>query len=48
MAMKARAALYFGNWETAATAAKSVMDLNKYDLYDKENTSYNGNLTESS
>ena len=38
MAMKARAALYFGNWETAATAAKSVMDLNKYDLYDKENT----------
>ena len=37
MAMKARAALY-GNWETAATAAKSVMDLNKYDLYDKENT----------
>ena len=38
MAMKARAALYFGNWETAATAAKSGMDLNKYDLYDKENT----------
>ena len=38
MAMKARAALYFGNLETAATAAKSVMDLNKYDLYDKENT----------
>ena len=38
MAMKARAALYFGNWETAATAAKSVMDLNKYDLYYKENT----------
>lgn len=38
MAMKARVALYFGNWETAATAAKSVMDLNKYDLYDKENT----------
>ena len=38
MAMKASAALYFGNWETAATAAKSVMDLNKYDLYDKENT----------
>ncbi len=38
MAMKARAALYFGNWETAATATKSVMDLNKYDLYDKENT----------
>lgn len=38
MAMKARAALYFGNWETAAAAAKSVMDLNKYDLYDKENT----------
>lgn len=38
MAMKARAALYFGNWEIAATAAKSVMDLNKYDLYDKENT----------
>ena len=38
MAMKARAALYFGNWETAAPAAKSVMDLNKYDLYDKENT----------
>lgn len=38
MAMKARAALYFGNWETAATVAKSVMDLNKYDLYDKENT----------
>ncbi|MCS2250427.1 hypothetical protein NXX33_22100 [Bacteroides fragilis] len=26
MAMKARAALYYGNWDTAATEAKNVMD----------------------
>lgn len=38
MAMKARAALYYGKWETAATESKNVMDLNVYDLYDKENT----------
>ncbi len=38
MAMKARAALYYGNWDVAAKSAKSVMDLGIYDLYDKENT----------
>lgn len=38
MAMKARAALYYNNWETAMTEAKNVMDLGQYDLYDKDNT----------
>ena len=38
MAMKARAALYYGNWDTAATEAKNVMDLGLYELYDKDNT----------
>lgn len=38
MAMKARAALYFNNWETAMTEAKNVMDLGQYELYDKDNT----------
>ncbi|MEY8685155.1 RagB/SusD family nutrient uptake outer membrane protein [Bacteroides sp. AN502(2024)] len=38
MAMKARAALYYGNWDVAAKNAKSVMDLGIYDLYDKDNT----------
>lgn len=33
LAIKARAALYAGNWEMAAAAAKAVMDLNKYALY---------------
>lgn len=38
MAMKARAALYYNNWETAMTEAKKVMDLGQYELYDKDNT----------
>lgn len=38
MAMKARAALYYGNWDVAAQNAKAVMDLGKYELYDKDNT----------
>lgn len=38
MAMKARAALYYNNWETAMTEAKNVMDLGQYELYDKDNT----------
>ena len=38
MAMKARAALYYNNWETAMTEAKNVMDLDQYELYDKDNT----------
>lgn len=38
LAMKARAALYYGNWKVAADNAKAVMDLGVYDLYDKENT----------
>lgn len=37
-AMKARAALYFNEFETAAKSAKDVMDMNMYDLYDKDNT----------
>ena len=37
-AMKARAALYYGNWKVAADNAKAVMDLGVYSLYDKENT----------
>lgn len=38
MAMKARAALYYNNWETAMTEAMNVMDLGQYELYDKDNT----------
>lgn len=38
MAMKARAALYYNNWETAMDEAKKVMDLGQYELYDKDNT----------
>lgn len=38
MAMKARAALYYNQWETAMTESKKVMDLGKYELYDKDNT----------
>ncbi len=33
MALKARTALYANDWATAAAAAKSIMDLNKYSLY---------------
>lgn len=40
MAMKARAALYYNNWETAMTEAKNVMDLGQYELYDKDNTGH--------
>ena len=38
LAMKARAALYYGNWQTAADASKAVIDLGEYELYDAENT----------
>lgn len=38
MAMKARAALYYNNWQTAMDEAKNVMDLGQYELYDKDNT----------
>ena len=38
MAMKARTALYFNNFDVAAAESKKVMDLNKYELYDKENS----------
>lgn len=38
MAMKARAALYYNNWQTAMDEAKKVMDLGQYELYDKDNT----------
>ncbi|MBO9727333.1 MAG: RagB/SusD family nutrient uptake outer membrane protein [Chitinophaga sp.] len=34
LAMKARIALYMGDWETAKTAAKACMDLNIYKLHD--------------
>lgn len=38
MAMKARAALYYEDWQVAADCAKQVMDLGVYELYDKDNT----------
>lgn len=38
LAMKARAALYYGKWDVAAESAKKVMDLNEYNLYDEQNT----------
>lgn len=38
LAMKARAALYYGNWQTAAESARQVMNLGVYELYDKDNT----------
>ena len=38
LAMKARAALYYGNWQDAANYAKDVIDLGIYELYDKDNT----------
>lgn len=37
-AMKARAALYFKHYDTAADAAKAVMDSGEYELFDAENT----------
>ncbi len=33
LAMKARIALYMGDWATARNAAKQCMDLNQYELY---------------
>ena len=38
LAMKARAALYYGNWQVAADNAKKVMDQGTYELWDKDNT----------
>uniref|UniRef100_A0AB33J6G2 RagB/SusD family nutrient uptake outer membrane protein n=3 Tax=unclassified Prevotella TaxID=2638335 RepID=A0AB33J6G2_9BACT len=38
LAMKARAALSQNDWKTARDAAKAVMDLGVYELYDKGNT----------
>ena len=38
LAMKARAALYYGNWQVAADNAKKVMDQETYELWDKNNT----------
>lgn len=37
-AFKARAALYYGHYDVAATHAKDVMDQGTYELYDKDNT----------
>lgn len=37
-AMKARAALYFKHYDTAADAAKTVMDSGEYELFDANNT----------
>ena len=37
-AMKARAALYFKHFDTAAQAAKEVIDSNEYELFDANNT----------
>lgn len=36
--MKARAALYYADWEVAAKAAKAVIDSNQYELFDAEGT----------
>lgn len=38
LAMKARAALYYSDWEVAAQASKDVMDLNQYELFDAQGT----------
>lgn len=38
MALKSRVALYYNKWDVAAEYAKKVIDLNKYSLYDKDNT----------
>ena len=37
-AMKARAALYYADWEVAAAASKAVIDSNQYELFDAEGT----------
>lgn len=37
-AMKARAALYFSDWQAAAQASKAVIDGGKYELFDAEGT----------
>lgn len=37
-AMKAQAALYFAEWQTAADAAKAVIESNQYELFDAEGT----------
>ncbi|GBU08025.1 membrane protein [Bacteroidales bacterium] len=37
-AMKARAALYFGDFETAAQESEAVISSNQYELFDKGNT----------
>ena len=37
-AMKARAAIYYNNWDVAASEAKKVIDSGLYELYDKDNT----------
>lgn len=38
LSIKARAALYYGDWQVAADNAKKVMDLGIYHLYDEGNT----------
>lgn len=43
-AMKARAALYFNKFDTAANAAKTVMDSGEYELFDAGNTGLYANL----
>lgn len=35
-AMKARAALYYGFWETAASESKAIIDSGQYELFDAE------------
>ena len=37
-AMKARAALYYNDWEVAASESKAVIDSGLYELFDAENT----------
>lgn len=38
LSIKARAALYYGDWQVAADNAKKVMDMGIYHLYDEGNT----------
>lgn len=38
LALKARVELFYSKWGDAATTAKEVMDLNEYELFDKDNT----------
>lgn len=44
LAIKARAALYYSDWQVAADASKKVIDMGRYELYDAGNTGKYGEL----